>query len=458
MASDLSAIAENDNFGIKLNNSESFSEVLHLKIQEAPETWMRIQGSHSIINPETSQQLRSDEGDDLEVTSVDKRDENSSTFDEEVIQRSCQTVVDLANKGHYKGMTVEKCTLDIDHTSLRKTLRGITNHVVYGGNINVTLRNTTSLTTYQDQSFQKEGKNIHMKAIWTFDWLGLEHGLRSSNNTLNNEQPRLQQTWSGRLKAAMVDNEQGWIDRDDPIPGGIQFTRALKKFDLVYDRTEDSVHYEDGQELERVGILGATIAPGNSVTVIHRQHVSPALFNRIKNLELANNGARARRAEQENKLASQASRIQSLESRLQNQEQQFESQAIEIKTLQTEIIDLRTSKEADMITIKHHDHLIKNHREFLQNRVIKDINSFREASKSQNIKINDQARELDEKLALYKSIFMENQERELSEKLALYEANLLHKVKKIILAELLGSETQPSDDIGGKNEPRIRGS
>ncbi|KAF7912540.1 uncharacterized protein EAF01_001561 [Botrytis porri] len=146
------------------------------------------------------------------------------------------------------------------------------------------------------------------------------------------------------------------------------------------------------QELERVGILGATLAPGNSVTVIHQQHVSPALFNRIKNLELANNGARARRTEQENKFASQASRIQSLEIRLQNREHQLESQVIEIKTLQTEIIDLRTSREADMITIKHHDHLIKNLREFLQKRVLKDITSFREASNSQNTKINDQAR------------------------------------------------------------------
>ncbi|KAF7950722.1 uncharacterized protein EAE97_002274 [Botrytis byssoidea] len=49
---------------------------------------------------------------------------------------------------------------------------------------------------------------------------------------------------------------------------------------------------------------------------------------------------------------------------------------------------------------------------------------------------------------------MENQERELGEKLASYEENLLQKVKKIILAELLGSETQPGD-ISGKREPRI---
>lgn len=141
---------------------------------------------------------------------------------------------------------VEKDTLDIDHTGLQKTLRSVANHVVYGGNINDTLHDTTSLTTYQDQSLQKEGQIIYMKAIWIFDWPGLEHGSNSSSDTSNSRQPRRQETWPGRLKAAMVDNEQGWIGRDDPIPGGIQFTRALKKFDLVYDRAEDSVHYEGG--------------------------------------------------------------------------------------------------------------------------------------------------------------------------------------------------------------------
>ncbi|KAF5867589.1 uncharacterized protein Bfra_010564ca [Botrytis fragariae] len=193
-----------------------------------------IQGSHSITNPETSQreqvtdfavktkgpnarllrlELRGDEGDDLEAIPMDKRDENSSIFGEE------------------------------------KTLRGVANHVVYGGNINVTFHDAASLTTYQDRSLLKEGESIHMKAIWTFDWLGLEHDLNSSSNTLNSEQPRRQQTWPGRLKAAMVNNEQGWIGKigkDDPIPDGVQFTRALKKFDLVYGRIEDSIHYEDG--------------------------------------------------------------------------------------------------------------------------------------------------------------------------------------------------------------------
>ncbi|KAF7912541.1 uncharacterized protein EAF01_001562 [Botrytis porri] len=135
--------------------------------------------------------------------------QNLSVLDQEVIQRSCQAIVDLAKKGYCKGMTVEKDTLDIDRTSLQKALRSIANHVVYGGNINVTLHDTTSLTRYQGQSLQKEGKNIHMKAIWNFDWPGLEHGLNSSSNTLNSEQPWPQQTWPGRLKAAMVDNEQG---------------------------------------------------------------------------------------------------------------------------------------------------------------------------------------------------------------------------------------------------------
>ncbi|KAF7951789.1 hypothetical protein EAE96_007087 [Botrytis aclada] len=190
MASHISTLAENNTLDIKLNDSEYLSRVLHLKLQEAPEPWMMIQGSHSITNLETSHreqvidfavkikglnarlllvELRGDEGDDLEVISVVKRDENLSVLDEEVIQRSCQTVVRLANKGYYKRITVETCTLDIDHTTLQKTLRGVANLVVYGGNINFALHDTTSLTTYQDQSLQKEGKAIHIKAIWTFD-------------------------------------------------------------------------------------------------------------------------------------------------------------------------------------------------------------------------------------------------------------------------------------------------
>lgn len=35
------------------------------------------------------------------------------------------------------------------------------------------------------------------------------------------------------------------------------------------------------QELERAGILGATMAPGNSVTVIHRQQVSVCFLLRF---------------------------------------------------------------------------------------------------------------------------------------------------------------------------------
>lgn len=35
------------------------------------------------------------------------------------------------------------------------------------------------------------------------------------------------------------------------------------------------------QELERAGILGATMAPGNSVTVIHQQQVSVCFLLRF---------------------------------------------------------------------------------------------------------------------------------------------------------------------------------
>lgn len=51
--------------------------------------------------------------------------------------------------------------------------------------------------------------------------------------------------WSGRIQAAMVDGTQGWIAKDDPIPPGIHFTRALIKYGLVYERSEDSVTYDE---------------------------------------------------------------------------------------------------------------------------------------------------------------------------------------------------------------------
>lgn len=90
-----------------------------------------------------------------------------------------------------------------------------------------------------------------LKVSWVLDWPdATQEGIpTSSDRSMSNDQlpqRRRQQTWKGRLQAAYVDGEQGWIDKDDPVPGGIQFTRALKKYDLVDERIEGRVRYENG--------------------------------------------------------------------------------------------------------------------------------------------------------------------------------------------------------------------
>jgi len=151
-------------------------------------------------------------------------------------------------------MIFEKETIGIDHTSIQSSVRGIAKRVVYGGNIEITFHDTTSSTTIQSQVPQAQGNNISLKISWVFEWLDHGHGISTSSNTSNGQQPqRRQQTWSGRLQAAMVDGKQGWIAKDDPVPPGIQFTRALEKYGLVDERIEDLVHQENGLKMGTSG-------------------------------------------------------------------------------------------------------------------------------------------------------------------------------------------------------------
>ena len=53
----------------------------------------------------------------------------------------------------------------------------------------------------------------------------------------------------------MVDGEHGCIAKDDPVPPGIQFSRALAKYDLVDEKIEDSVNLEDGRKTGSSGSI-----------------------------------------------------------------------------------------------------------------------------------------------------------------------------------------------------------
>jgi hypothetical protein len=102
---------------------ESISRCLRQHLQEAPLAWMMIHGSHSIRSQQTSPpeqavdfalkikgmnaqllgvEVRSIEN-NSKVFSMDRSAHNSTTLDEEIIQKCCQAVIDLPNRGSYQG-------------------------------------------------------------------------------------------------------------------------------------------------------------------------------------------------------------------------------------------------------------------------------------------------------------------------------------------------------------------
>ncbi|TGO45674.1 hypothetical protein BOTNAR_0647g00010 [Botryotinia narcissicola] len=223
------------------------------------------------------------------------------------------------------------------------------------------------------------------------------------------------------------------------------------------------------QEFERAAVLGATARPGGSVTLIHRAHVPPALVDYIKNLEQCNKALKNRVLGHENAIASlehnlnsQASRVHALELNQQNQKAVIQSYDGARKSYDVHIATMKSFESCHDQQFETQDLFrslqdkkiqLKNHEDCFLKKTSTCIQSIGLDLKSQKSKIENQERDLDEKLTLYQSILMEKQERKLGEKLASYEENLLQKVKKIILAELLGSETQPGD-ISSKHEPR----
>jgi hypothetical protein len=152
---------------------------------------------------------------------------------------------------------VEKDTAEVDPAVMQRFVRVIASRVAYGGNIDVTFHDTTSLTSIQSQTIPAERPKLSIKSSWIHEWPGSEARVSTPTDMQNSEQrQKRQKTWSGRLQAAMVDNENGWIAKDEPVPPGIQITRALNKYNLVHERTEHKDHYENGVKVgssERVG-------------------------------------------------------------------------------------------------------------------------------------------------------------------------------------------------------------
>ncbi|KAL3424212.1 hypothetical protein PVAG01_03493 [Phlyctema vagabunda] len=269
MAPESAPLAEgskSSDIDIDFIDPSAISTYLRDFLGEPPAAWISIHGSHpseSQLRPSRIQEtlepdrlvdfdlkaaalnarlvrveLRGRE-DELEVFTTDTSDQNPSGRDEATIQRVCQEVIDLVNMGSYTRIKLERETPEIDHTGIQSSVQDIARGVAYGGKIDVTFHNTSSSTTMQGQTAQLQGKMIYLKASWVFDWPGATRGLANQVNVAINRQgqPR-PQSWSIRLQAAMVDGQQGWITRDEPITRGIPLYRALDKYRLVYETAE----------------------------------------------------------------------------------------------------------------------------------------------------------------------------------------------------------------------------
>ena len=122
MASNLAPPSEEITLEIDLINPDSISKCLRQYLHEAPKSWIRIQGSHSVANQAlqlervvdfdmkirglNARLARVELGsskDDLAVFFTSGSDQNSVILDEETIQRCCTAVIDLAKRRSYDG-------------------------------------------------------------------------------------------------------------------------------------------------------------------------------------------------------------------------------------------------------------------------------------------------------------------------------------------------------------------
>lgn len=119
MALNPASLTEETILKIDLTNPKSISRCLRQHLHEAPKAWLRVLGCHSATSQQTSQLERVVDFDlkfkglnarllqvevggidgNTQVFSMGTSDHNSSTLDEETIQRCCQAVIDLENTG-----------------------------------------------------------------------------------------------------------------------------------------------------------------------------------------------------------------------------------------------------------------------------------------------------------------------------------------------------------------------
>jgi len=231
---------------IDFTNPATISGCLAQHLQEPPKAWIKVQGFHfskdqervidfdfktKALNPQLLRiELRSNDN-EPKTFSMDRHD--SITSMEETVHRSYQAGLDLFKTSTYERIIIEKGTEGMDSEGIQSSLRGEGKRVVYGGNVDVEFYDTSSSTTVRSHN-QDTGNELHIKAYWSFDWLGVGEDTSGVQ--------RGQRTWSGRLQPAMVDGETGWISKDDPIPPGIHFKRALQKYNLVYETTVHRVN------------------------------------------------------------------------------------------------------------------------------------------------------------------------------------------------------------------------
>jgi hypothetical protein len=123
MASNLTSPTDEATLITDFNNPDAISRCLREHLQGAPLAWMMIHGSHSITSQQTSppeqvvdfalkikgmnaQLLGVEVGsieDNSKVFSMDRSAHNSAMLDEEIIQKCCQAVIELPNRGSYQG-------------------------------------------------------------------------------------------------------------------------------------------------------------------------------------------------------------------------------------------------------------------------------------------------------------------------------------------------------------------
>lgn len=131
----------------------------------------------------------------------------------------------------------------VDEGLISQTLQRVANKVAYGGHVEVTVHDTVT------SDVVKPGSDdiLIIRAVWSFEWPGLRNTGPVNGQTPEDRRRRQQMKWSVRISNAMVDQEQGWIEKDDAQPPGASSVRALEKYNLKYEDQWDERREEGGR-------------------------------------------------------------------------------------------------------------------------------------------------------------------------------------------------------------------